>query len=67
MKTTAEQDETLDDICYRVLGHTDCLEQVIELNSQLLDCPIVPQGSIVELPDDINKQPVQPQTITLWS
>ncbi len=66
MKVIALQGETLDAICWRVLGTTDCLESVCKMNPHTLNCPILKEGTIIELPDIVASQPKKP-TITLWS
>ncbi len=66
MKVTAMKGETLDAICWRVLGTTEPLEQVLTLNPDLLDCPMLAEGAVVILPDDANKQKTTKPTIKLW-
>lgn len=68
MKVMAYDKETLDELCWRSLGNTDCLEQVIEMNPHALNSPTLTQGMMIELPsrDDITQTAKKP-TITLWS
>ncbi len=66
MKVTAQQGDTLDDICWRELGTTDCLEEVCELNPHTLDSPIVAEGVMVTLPDEVEHAKAK-ETVTLWS
>lgn len=63
----ANQNDTVDAICYRVFGRTGAVtEQVLELNPGLADLgPILPQGTAVTLPD-IVQQPQRTDTVQLW-
>ncbi|MEQ4541133.1 MAG: tail protein X [Billgrantia sp.] len=64
----AHQGETLDQLCYRILGVTaGVTEQVLRLNPGLAELgPVLPEGTPVKLPEG---QPVQPRTKTvqLWT
>lgn len=66
MKVFALQDETLDALCFRVLGQTaGVVEQALELNPGLAGHgTALPHGTLVELPDTA----AQPQKtmIRLW-
>jgi len=61
------QGESLDALCWRVLGTTSVLVQVYELNRGLADLgPILPMGTPVILPDPADiTAPVLP-TVQLW-
>jgi phage tail protein X len=64
---TALQGESLDALCWRVLGTTSVLVQVYEMNRGLADLgPILPLGTAVNLPDPADvSAPVLP-TVQLW-
>ncbi|EWH00538.1 tail protein X [Halomonas sp. BC04] len=64
----AQQGETLDSICQRVLGATsDVTEQALQLNPGLAELgPILPQGTPVTLPAAA-PQPARRDIINLWS
>ncbi|MEQ5220475.1 tail protein X [Providencia alcalifaciens] len=66
MKVLALQGETLDALCFRVLGQTaGVVEKALELNPNLADVgPILTHGMTVELPD-ITEQPKKAM-IQLW-
>lgn len=64
----AQQNETLDHLCHRVLGRTTSVtEQVLQLNPGLADLgATLPEGTPVKLPAD----PVRTrriETVQLWS
>lgn len=63
------QGETLDHLCYRILGRTaGVTEQALELNPGLADFgPILPQGTLVTLPDESQVAPLRVDTIQLWT
>lgn len=65
----AHQGETLDALCYRVLGRTGAVtEQALELNPGLADLgPVLPHGTLVTLPDEQAAEPAIADTIQLWS
>lgn len=65
MKVIAYQNESLDDICWRVLGNTDIIEQVCELNPHALTTPHIAAGTVIELPDIVVDKTNKP-TIKLW-
>ncbi|MET4862090.1 tail protein X [Morganella morganii] len=66
MNVFALQGETLDALCFRVLGQTaGVVEQVLELNPGLAGHgTVLPHGTPVELPD-VAEQP-QKTMIQLW-
>ncbi|MFM9269970.1 tail protein X [Halomonas elongata] len=65
----AHQGETLDRLCYRVLGRTaGVTEQALELNPGLAELgPELPHGTLVMLPDEHAAAPPIANTIQLWS
>lgn len=66
MKVIANQNETLDAICYRIYGKTNgIVEAVLNLNPGLVDFgEIIPYGTEITLPDKAPK--VTKKTINLW-
>ncbi|SDG61231.1 P2-like prophage tail protein X [Onishia taeanensis] len=64
----AHQYETLDALCYRVLGETaEITEQVLRLNPGLAELgPRLPQGTAVILPGAAPEAP-RVDTIQLWT
>lgn len=66
MKVMALQGETLDALCFRVLGQTaGVVEKALELNPNLADMgAILIHGTAVELPD-ITEQPKKVM-LQLW-
>lgn len=62
------QGETLDQLCYRVLGTTaDVTERALKMNPGLADLgPILPHGTLVKLPEE-QSAPVVVNTVQLWS
>lgn len=60
--------ETVDAICWRVLGRTQGVtEQVLDLNPGLADLgPRLPAGTAVTLPDTMKLAPAMRETINLW-
>lgn len=63
----AQEGDTLDHLIYRHYGETAGLvEQVLELNPQLGNMPILPMGQIVNMPDQIASVIVK-DTLQLWS
>lgn len=69
MKVRAQQNDNLDAIIYRHFGKSEgLLEITCELNPLLMDKPIIPIGTIVNLPDpDTEKISVARDTLQLWS
>ncbi|MBY5940381.1 tail protein X [Halomonas sp. DP5N14-9] len=67
-KVRTQQDETLDSLCYRVLGRTGSVtEQALELNPGLAELgPLLPQGLLVTLPDERQAAPLHADTLQLW-
>lgn len=65
---TALDGETLDAICWRVLGRTrDVTEQVLALNPGLAGLgPALPANTIVILPDMAQLAPAMLETVNLW-
>lgn len=65
----AHQDETLDQLCYRVLGRTGGItEQALTLNPGLAELgPLLPQGILVDLPDEQEANTPRTDTIQLWT
>ncbi len=62
------QGETLDALCYRVLGSTAAVtEQALDLNPGLAELgPILPQGLLVRLPEE-PPTAARVDTVQLWS
>lgn len=60
--------DTVDQICWRVLGRTSQVtEQVLALNPGIADLgPVLPIGTPVTLPDPATVAPLMRETITLW-
>lgn len=69
MKAEALDGETIDEICWRVLGRTSAVtEQVLALNPGLAAIgPKLPAGTQVVLPDLAAAAPAVRETIQLWS
>lgn len=67
-RVRTHQGETLDALCYRVLGTTGRVtEQALEMNPGLAELgPILPHGTLVELPDAPPTVAVV-DTVQLWS
>lgn len=65
---TALAGETVDAICWRVLGQTrDITEQVLRLNPGLAALgPALPAGTLVTLPDLADLAPAVLETVNLW-
>lgn len=65
---TALSGETVDAICWRVLGRTqNVTEQVLELNPGLADIgPKLPAGTQVILPETAKLAPPVRETVNLW-
>lgn len=68
MIATAQAGETVDAICWRVLGRTaGVTEQVLELNPGLADLGAqLPGGTQVALPDITETALPTRQTVKLW-
>ena len=69
MKVRAQQNDNLDAIVYRHFGKSEgLLEIACELNPHLMNQPVIPIGTIVNLPDpDTEKISVATDTLQLWS
>ncbi|MGM0912779.1 MAG: tail protein X [Pseudomonadota bacterium] len=67
-RVRTHQGETLDSLCYRVLGTTaGVTEQALEMNPGLAELgPILPHGTLVELPEEPPTGAVV-DTVQLWS
>lgn len=65
---TARAGETVDAICWRVLGRTrDVTEQVLALNPGLAaKGPKLPAGTVVTLPDAAALVPAVTDIVQLW-
>ncbi len=67
MQVTAQQGDTVDQLCHRHLGRTDIVEDVLERNPGLAAMgPILPRGTRVDLPDSATITAPLPPTIQLW-
>lgn len=70
MIAVAQQGETLDALCWRVLGRTEGVtEAAYDLNPQLADLgPTLPGGTQVKLPDvaTTTPAPAKRATVKLW-
>lgn len=66
---TSRQGETVDAVCWRVLGRTAAVtEQVLEMNRGLAELgPILPAGTQLILPDPAAAAPEVRDTVQLWS
>ena len=69
MEVYAQQNDNLDAILYRHFGKSEgLLEIACELNPHLMNQPVIPIGTIVNLPDpDTEKISVAQDTLQLWS
>ncbi|MBB3185762.1 phage tail protein X [Halomonas fontilapidosi] len=67
-RVRTHQGETLDALCYRVLGTTaGVTEQALKMNPGLAELgPILPHGTLVELPEEPPTTAVV-DTVQLWS
>lgn len=65
---TARAGETVDEVCWRALGHTrDVTEQVLELNPGLADHgPRLPAGLEIRLPAPDQAVAPRRETVKLW-
>lgn len=68
MIATAQDGETVDALCWRVLGRTQGVtEQVLELNRGLAGLgPALPGGTEVTLPDVSELAVARRDTVSLW-
>lgn len=64
----AQQNDTLDLLCWRHLGATaNVVEAALELNHGLADIgAIIPHGHLITLPDPSSAPPKTEQTVNLW-
>lgn len=64
----ANQGETLDLLCYRVFGRTaGVTEAALEANTGLADMgPVLPMGTLVNLPDPANAVQPNVELVQLW-
>ncbi|CAM3041330.1 tail protein X [Dichelobacter nodosus] len=66
MNVTTRQNDTLDEVCYRVFGRTDMIVAVIESNPHALNPAQLQAGVIIELPDLLQAAPAVKSTLKLW-
>jgi len=68
MQAIAQAGETLDAICWRMLGTTaGVTEQTLQLNGGLAALgPRLPEGTIVELPEIGEAARPRRETVQLW-
>jgi phage tail protein X len=68
MRVTAQQGDTADLLCFRHLGRTGGVtERVLEANPGLAALgPVLPVGTVVELPDPADAAPRTNDLIQLW-
>ncbi|MFN3456461.1 MAG: tail protein X [Novosphingobium sp.] len=68
ISATAREGETVDEVCWRVLGRTsNVTEQVLELNPGIAALgPRLPGGTELLLPEVAQAAPVSRETIQLW-
>ncbi len=58
--------ETMDAICWRVLGTTNgTVEQALELNPAFAAGVILPEGAAIFLPSIVAESPIE--TVQLWN
>lgn len=63
----AQQNETIDALCHRVLGTTDAVEVVYKLNQNLADLgPFLPHGTAVQVPEKTTTTTSTVQRTALW-
>ncbi|MGJ8514682.1 hypothetical protein R84981_001121 [Carnimonas sp. R-84981] len=63
----AQQGETLDALCYRLGIDSSLVVTVYELNRGLADLgPLLPQGTLVTMPDTITPKRSANTVINLW-
>lgn len=68
MIVRAQQNDTLDQLCWRHIGRTEgVVEVVLERNPGIAAFgPILPHGHLVTLPDQNSAPSKQNQTVQLW-
>lgn len=63
----SHKNETIDALCHRVLGTTDAVEQVYQLNKNLADLgPFLPHGTSVQLPKKTTTTTATRTRTSLW-
>lgn len=63
----AHKNETIDALCYRVLGSTDAVEQVYRLNQNLADLgEFLPHGTRVTVPEKTTTTTGTVKRTALW-
>lgn len=63
----AHKNETVDALCYRVLGTTDAVEEVYQLNQNLADLgPFLSHGTAVQVPEKTTTTTSTVQRTALW-
>ena len=65
MTVITQQNDTLDAICYRTLGRTDIIVDVINSNPHAISTPILPAGIEIRIPDLPTVKPIK-TIIKLW-
>ncbi|WP_374406510.1 tail protein X [Pelagerythrobacter sp.] len=68
MKATVREGETVDEVCWRVLGRTQAVtEQVLARNPGLADRgAALPGGLEIDLPEPAQAAPARRETVKLW-
>jgi len=68
LKTIALDGETVDEVCWRILGKTDGVyEQVLDLNPTLCEIgPRLPAGTVIILPTPSAAQSTTVDIVQLW-
>lgn len=69
MQVRANQGETLDALCQRVLGRTaGVTETALAAYPGLADLgPVLPMGTLVDLPDDVQTAQTETALVQLWT
>lgn len=69
MHITTQQNDSVDEICWRILGRSaGVTEQVYNINIGLAAMgPLLPEGIIITLPDSSAAAPIRREIIQLWS
>ena len=65
MIVITQQNDTLDAVCYRTLGRTDVIVEVINANPHAIHPPRLPAGLRISVPDLPRVKPPKP-AIKLW-
>lgn len=68
MIAQAQKGETLDALCWRILGRTaGVTEQALALNPGVAaGGPLLPEGQAINLPEDNQTAPERRETVKLW-